>query len=62
MKNIPKIDGFEYVKVEPLSFDQKSLAVQALGYALGEFGLHEDVIKGKILETFSSYIDRGLIL
>jgi hypothetical protein len=62
MKTIPKLDGFEYTKVEPLTDNQRDLAVQALGYALGELGLHEDLVKGKVLETFVSYLKRGEIL
>ena len=63
MKTIPKLDGFEYTKVEPFTDNQKSLAIQALGYALGELGLWKDDLKSTdVIGTFVNYIDRGEIL
>ena len=63
MKTIPKLDGFEYTKVEPLTDNQRSLAVQALGYAFAEAGLLKNgKIKKGVLETFVSFLDRGEIL
>ena len=66
MKTIPHIVGLEnqYVKVQPLTLEQKTLALEAFGYALAESGYlyKNENVKKEVIETFVSFLDRGLIL